>query len=114
MSNRVIIQPSVNNIQITNVRNTIGVDSGYSLAVTLMGEDTIMYRKLVDFIDGTDYSYVGEASPGAATSSPVWRIKKVTVDSITGSTTGNISESWAGESAEFDKVWDNRASETYL
>jgi hypothetical protein len=49
--------------------------------------------------------YLGEAAIGSATSSAVWRIKKI--DSTTGT-----SITWAG-TGTFDQVWDNYASLTY-
>lgn len=49
--------------------------------------------------------YVGEAAIGSATSSAVWRVKKV--DSTTG-----ISITWAGTGI-FNQIWDNYASLTY-
>lgn len=54
--------------------------------------------------------YIGEASPGAATSSAVWRIKKLTYDADE-----NITKiQWANkESTQFTQVWDDRASLTY-
>ena len=52
-----------------------------------------------------DIDYVGEASIGSATSSAVWRIRKID------NTSGLILE-WAGAGA-FNQIWDNRASLTY-
>ena len=49
--------------------------------------------------------YIGEAAIGSATSSAVWRVKKV--DSTTG-----ISITWAG-TGNFNQIWDNYASLTY-
>ena len=54
---------------------------------------------------GGGVTYIGEASPGATTSSTNWRIQRITVS---GSTT--IIE-WA--SSKFDQIWDNRASLSY-
>lgn len=58
--------------------------------------------------DGTKVLYVGEAQPGTATSSPNWRIKKLTYS-------GNLVTQidWAGGSNAFDKIWDSRTSYTY-
>jgi len=66
-----------------------------------------MYRKLTDFVAGTNYTYLGEASPGTATSQALWRVKRIGIDETTdGATDAGI--------ASFDKVWDYRSSETYL
>lgn len=51
--------------------------------------------------------YIGYASPGTAKSSASWRIKKVS-DSGT-----SVSVEWAGGTANFVNIWDNRASYTY-
>lgn len=49
--------------------------------------------------------YIGEAAIGSATSSAVWRVKKI--DSTTG-----ITITWAGTGV-FDQVWDNYLTLTY-
>lgn len=51
--------------------------------------------------------YVGDAAIAAATSSPMWRIRKI--DTSTG-----VDIQWADGNSYFDNVWDNRASLTYL
>lgn len=65
------------------------------------------YAKLADFV-GSDVIYKGEAIPGSLTSSPVWRISKVTI-----ALDGDVSEQWAGGTAEFNKIWDNRLALSY-
>ena len=53
-------------------------------------------------------TYIGEAAFSSATSDPVWRIYRV-------STIGtNTSITWADGDDEFDNVWDNRSSLTYI
>lgn len=49
--------------------------------------------------------YVGEAAIGSATSSAVWRIRRL-------DNTSDLSMEWAGTGI-FDQVWDNRASLSY-
>ena len=52
--------------------------------------------------------YIGEATPGTATSAAGWRIKKVTYEN------GNpIAIEWASGTTEFDKTWDDRADYDY-
>lgn len=58
---------------------------------------------------GTNVIYIGEAQPGSATSSAVWRIKKLTYNAQNMVT----DIQWAGGNAKFDKIWNNRASYTY-
>lgn len=53
----------------------------------------------------TGYIYVGEAAVGSATSSAVWRISKVT-------TGASVVITYAGN-AQFNQVWNNRASLVY-
>ena len=60
------------------------------------------WTTLID--DTGTYTYIGEAPPGSATSSAVWRIARIT--NATGSTY------WAA-SARFSQIWDNRASLSY-
>jgi len=52
-------------------------------------------------------SYVGEASPGTATSAAGWRVKRID------ETGGDIVVEWADGDSDFDNVWDNRASLSY-
>ena len=52
--------------------------------------------------------YIGKATPGSATSAAVWQIQKITYD---GSDATEIN--FAGGSAEFVNIWDNRATYTY-
>lgn len=53
-------------------------------------------------------TYVGIAAPGADTTAAVWQIKKLhTVGAV-------LSVLWADGDAEYDNVWDNRASLNYL
>jgi len=63
------------------------------------------YDRLVD-VDG-NCTYVGEAEPGSAQSGSVWRIKRIT------ETGEDLEIVWANGSAEFDKVWNDRASYSY-
>lgn len=58
---------------------------------------------------GTNVIYIGESQPGTATSSPNWRIKKLTYNS-----NNMVTDiKWAGGTNEFTKIWDNRTSYTY-
>lgn len=57
---------------------------------------------IIDEVDATTI-YVGQAGYGIATSTPLWRIKKITISGTT--TTIRI----AGN-GRFTQIWDNRAS----
>lgn len=52
-------------------------------------------------------AYIGLAVIGASESAPIWQIKRL--DSTTG-----VDVRWADGNAEFDNVWANRASLTYI
>lgn len=70
-------------------------------------EEFAVYAKRVDFVSD-NLLYRGEAAVGSADSEAVWRIRKVVIAGD-----GDITETWAGGSALFDKVWDDRASLGY-
>lgn len=71
------------------------------------GDEDMPYAKQTDFIND-NLLYRGEAEVGSATSSPVWRIKKVILGND-----GDVSETWADGNANFDNIWDNRVSLSY-
>ena len=52
-------------------------------------------------------TYIGKASIGSATSATAWQIKKI--DEASG-----VSITWADGNDNFDNVWDNHSSLTYL
>jgi hypothetical protein len=51
-------------------------------------------------------TYVGEAELGSATSSAVWRIKKIVCDD-------GLTVTYADGNDNFDNIFDNRASLSY-
>lgn len=65
----------------------------------------VQYNKLID-VSG-NYTYIGEALPGTATSSATWRIKRV--EQI--GTDYNIL--WANGSSDFNKTWNDRLTYSY-
>lgn len=71
-------------------------------------EDEPMYAKRVDFISD-DLLYRGEAAVGSSESAPVWRVRRITF----GAVDGDVTEQWAGGTANFDKTWDGRLGFTY-
>lgn len=60
---------------------------------------------LIDEVDANT-TYVGQASYGTATSSPLWRIKKITIS-------GSITTIRFADNGRFTQVWDDRASLSY-
>lgn len=71
-------------------------------------EEIDVYSKRVDFISETEL-YKGEAAVGSSEASAVWRIRKLTI-----AVDGDVVEIWADGDANFDNVWANRASLTYM
>ena len=68
---------------------------------------TLQYTTRYEEVSST-LTYFGEAAPGAAESDPVWRMKRMT-------TTGGLTKvEFADGNVNFDNVWDDRASLTYL
>jgi len=65
----------------------------------------VQYDKLID-VDG-DFTYVGEAVPGSERDAASWRIKRVYEIG------DDIEVIWANNSADFDKVWNDRATYEY-
>jgi len=53
-------------------------------------------------------SYIGEGEVGTLDSATTWRIKKIVTD-----VDGNITITWAGGTAYFNKEWDERLNYTY-
>lgn len=60
----------------------------------------------VDPVDFTT-TYIGESKPGTATSTALWRIKKIFVSGTATSIT------FPNGSDDFSYIWDNRASLSY-
>jgi hypothetical protein len=72
-------------------------------------EEEAVYAKRVDFV--SDYLlYRAEAAVGSADASPVWRIRRITFAEAD----GDVTEQWAGGSAAFDKVWNDRLTYGYV
>lgn len=67
----------------------------------------MVYSKRVDFV-GEDVIYRGEAAVGSSEANPVWRIRKVVL-----AQDDDVTETWAGGTAVFDKVWSDRATYIY-
>lgn len=63
------------------------------------------YETRIDEVSAT-VSYIGKATPGAATSDASWQISKL--DETTG-----LVLSYADDVTTFTKIWDDRATYTY-
>lgn len=78
-----------------------------SLIPPIVGDEDMPYSKRVDFVT-ENILYRGEAAPGTLESFAGWRIRKIVIG-----TDGDVNETWAGGSANFDQIWDNRSLLTY-
>lgn len=58
---------------------------------------------------GSGVTYVGEALPGTAASAASWRVKRITES---GTPTDTVVE-YADGDADFDNIWNDRASLSY-
>ena len=70
-------------------------------------EDIEVQAKRVDFV-GEDVIYKAEAAVGTADGSPLWRIRKIVLG-----VDGDVTETWAGGNASYNKTWNSRAGYTY-
>ena len=93
----VLVESKSTQLLVTGLLGPQGVDG--------INEEDIVYSKRVDFVGDTEL-YKAEAAVGSAESSPVWRIRKITID-------GDVTETWASGTALFDKVWTNRTNLIY-
>lgn len=62
------------------------------------------FAVIVDSTTSAGYTYICKAEPGTPSAAAKWQISRI--DS-------NGSKQWAGGTAEFDKIANNRASYTY-
>jgi hypothetical protein len=62
--------------------------------------------QLDEAVAGT--TYIGEALPGSLFSVAAWRIKKVV------EVGADVTITWADGNSDFDNVWDDRLSLTYI
>ena len=72
------------------------------------GEEEAVYAKRVD-MQGDTLLYRGEAAVGTLDATPAWRIRRITI-----ALDGDVTEQWAGGTADFDKAWADRLSLTYV
>jgi hypothetical protein len=92
---------------ITLQTNNDPLNTTLTINSTAVAEDDVTYAKRINFITD-NLLYRGEAAPGALTSDPVWRIRRITIESD-----NDVTEEWAGGNSNFDKVWDNHLALSY-
>lgn len=73
----------------------------------VQGEEDMVYSKRVDFVGETEI-YRGEAAVGTVENTAAWRIRKITL-----AADGDVTETWAGGNAVFNKQWNLRTTYTY-
>jgi hypothetical protein len=113
----VLVHSEAGMVLVASETSTILIDNPtLSLLVTgLLGpqglpgitEEDMLYSKRVDFVTD-NIVYKGEALVGSSESSPIWRIRRITIASD-----NDVEEVWAAGNVNFDKVWTNRATLIY-
>lgn len=81
--------------------------AAFSGMVSGAGDMGVAMSRRTDFV-GSSLMYRGEAQPGSSESAPVWRIKRVQF-----APDGDVTEMWAGGTADFAHAWDQRGSLSY-
>lgn len=68
-----------------------------------------------DYMGGTNLIYKGFARPGSSTAEAVWQIAKLTYDGNNNITSIQWPRNTAGAvTNDYEFVWDNRATYTYV
>jgi|GEM_PF-1449883 len=107
--------PSTNteSVEAIVVRSQWGIRTQYATSssggsgTSSSGIDNMTTR--LDYEGGNNIIYAGYAQPGSEETDPVWQIRKMEYDG-----NGNLtSVKFAGGTAAFDKIWNNRDSYTY-
>lgn len=70
-------------------------------------EEDMVYSKRIDFISD-NFFYRGEATAGSPEASPLWRIRLIQI-----APDGDIAETWAGGTADFNRQWSLRETYNY-
>ena len=103
-----ITQTETNNVVVfVDSKEVIAAGQQGPRGIPGIAEEDIVYSKRIDFITD-DILYKGEAEVGSLESAPVWRIRRITV-----SADGDVTEVWAGGTAEFTNSWTGRTGYTY-
>lgn len=79
----------------------------YNTGYRSITQATPVYAVRYDEVSSST-AYRGEATAGATEGEPAWRIQKIVI------VNDDVTITWASGTTEFDKVWTNRLSYTYL
>lgn len=102
MLGNVLVERQVGEVVLAGAQGPAGAPGAPGIS-----EEDMVYTKRIDFTDDTQL-YRGEAQVGTQESQPLWRIRKITL-----ATDGDVAETWAGGTADFNKQWTLRATYNY-
>lgn len=102
-------RPSPSPAESIQAGDGINISDNGDGTITISSEDGMAYATRLDQDDSGLIYYRGEAVVGSVTSSPAWRIQRITFTD--GS--DDIIIQWADGDALFNNIWDNRVSLTY-
>lgn len=71
-------------------------------------EDPVPYAERVDMTNNETVIYKGEASVGTLEGAGTWRIRRLTIAGD-----NDVTTEWAGGSAAFNQIWDDRLGLSY-
>lgn len=103
----VAVDHTQDSIKIGDGVDTLAINSDGSINVNANVSTSIPKMASRSDIASSSVIYEGEAAPGSAGTSAVWCISRTT---ISGS---NFVTEYAGGSAAYSNIWDNRASLSY-
>lgn len=84
----------------------------WTALTALVGSGDSQHARRIDFV-GDTVIYKGEAAPGTADTTPAWRINRI-VFTPTPDGKQDVSETWAGGTADFVHAWTDRETLEYL
>lgn len=87
------------------------VESFVNIIDRIKADLEVQYNRLIDKVG--DYTYIGEALPGTATSAASWRIKRIYEKPIDGENSGDFDILWAEGTADLIHVWEDRLTYSY-
>lgn len=82
--------------------------SGAGLEVTVTNPSSGPQATRLDVVSDT-VTYVGKAPPGTATNAAAWQVYRMTSNAE-----GDLTIEYADGDGEFDNVWNDRATLTYI